>query len=124
MLASSLRSGFCSRLTGKADSRLIDFFMGQAIGTEKRAYLNLPPDELRELYANLEHLLAIEKTSRDELGDRKEGKTTSELQAKIAALETTTKGLTETVELQKIEPKRLTERMLYTNLFNIYQLAS
>ncbi len=41
---------------------------------EKRAYLNLPEDELRETYANFEHLLSIEKTSKDELIKNKEVK--------------------------------------------------
>lgn len=63
----SLRSAFRSRLTGKMDGDLIETFMAHDIGQEKATYMRLPLDELRELYANYEHLLAIEKTSKDEL---------------------------------------------------------
>ena len=60
----SLRSGFRSRLTGKMDDNLIEFFMAH-LSAEKRTYVNMPLDELREIYANYEHLLSIETTSRD-----------------------------------------------------------
>jgi integrase/recombinase XerD len=62
----SLRSAFRSRLTGKMDNTLIEFFMGHSIGDQVKTYINMPDDELRELYANYEHLLAIEKTSKEE----------------------------------------------------------
>ncbi|MFH2109969.1 MAG: site-specific integrase [Candidatus Bathyarchaeota archaeon] len=65
--AHSLRAAFRSRLTGKMDGQLIEFLMGHEIGQEKSTYINIPLDELREIYANYEHLLAVEKTSRDEL---------------------------------------------------------
>ena len=48
------------------DGDLIEFFMAHEIGQQKSTYMNQPLDELRELYANHEHLLAIEKTSKDE----------------------------------------------------------
>lgn len=86
----SLRSAFRSRLTGKMDGDLIEFFMGHDIGTEKKAYLNMPEDELRELYANHEHLLAIEKTSLDERieaqGPRVTEKALDELAERVAEL--------------------------------------
>jgi integrase len=59
----SLRSGFRSRLTGKMDDNLIEFFMAH-LSAEKRTYVNMPLDELREIYANYEHLLSIETTSK------------------------------------------------------------
>jgi len=51
------------------DNTLIEFFMGHAIGDQVKTYINMPHVELRELYANYEHLLSIEKTSRDELAE-------------------------------------------------------
>jgi len=66
----SLRSAFRSRLTGKMDGDLIEFFMGHEIGEAKRAYINLPDDELRDLYSKFEHELSIEKTSNDVLSER------------------------------------------------------
>lgn len=62
----SLRSAFRSRLTGKMDGTLIEFFMGKLV-EDRKTYINMPDDELAELYANYEHLLAIEKTSQEEL---------------------------------------------------------
>lgn len=52
------------------DNTLIEFFMGHSIGDQVKTYINMPDDELRELYANYEHLLAIEKTSKDELAEK------------------------------------------------------
>ncbi len=66
----SLRSAFRSRLTGKMNDTLIEFFMGHSIGEQVKTYINMPDDELRELYANYEHLLAIEKTSKDEIANK------------------------------------------------------
>jgi len=71
----SLRSAFRSHLTGKVADTLIEFWMGHALGEQVRAYLNLPAEELRELYMNAEKYLSIEKTSREELEERK-GKVT------------------------------------------------
>lgn len=62
----SLRAAFNSRLVGKMDRDLREFLMGHEIGEEKRSYLLMTDKELRELYMNWEHLLAIEKTSREE----------------------------------------------------------
>ena len=97
----SLRSAFRSRLTNKVDSDLIEFFMGHAIGGVKRAYMNLPIDELRELYSNFEHLLAIEKTSKDELIERKEVKIPPGIKKEIEELKTTVSTLSKrNVELE------------------------
>jgi integrase len=92
----SLRSGFRSRLTGKMDEQLIEFFMAHDIGEEKRTYINMPIDELREIYANYEHLLAVEKTSKDELAERlgKE-KIPDEALERIQTLEVTVTRLAE-----------------------------
>jgi len=62
----SLRSGFRSRLTGKMDGDLIECLMSHEIGQARSTYINQPLDELREIYANYEHLLSIETTSRDQ----------------------------------------------------------
>ena len=103
----SLRSAFRSRLTGKTDPDLIEFFMGHAIGGVKRAYLNLPIDELRELYANFEHLLAIEKTSKEELMDRKGTKIPAKFQQEVEELKTTVKTMSQTIQQQDDETKQL-----------------
>lgn len=65
--------------------------MGHGIGEEKRAYLNLPTEELRDLYMDAEKHLAIEKTSRDELAERKGKvlKLSNEYEKRIVKLETT-----------------------------------
>jgi integrase len=80
----SLRSGFRSRLTGKMDEQLIEFLMAHDIGQEKSTYMNMPLDELREIYANYEHLLAIHRTSKDEKA--KAAKTPQEYQQEIQGL--------------------------------------
>ena len=69
----SLRSGFRSRLTGKADPDLIKSWMGDELGAKSRAYLNLPDEEHRELYANVEKYLSIETTSREVLEGKPRG---------------------------------------------------
>jgi hypothetical protein len=55
---------------GKIDQTLREFWMGQAIGTVSKAYLNMPTDELRNLYMSAEEFLKVEKTSREELEER------------------------------------------------------
>ncbi|MCW4038723.1 MAG: tyrosine-type recombinase/integrase [Candidatus Bathyarchaeota archaeon] len=62
----SLRAGFRSRLTGYMTDSLIEFFIGHGLGDAKKTYMNMYEEDLRESYASFEHLLAIEKTSRDE----------------------------------------------------------
>ena len=69
----SLRSGFRSRLTGKADPDLMKSWMGDELGAKSRAYLNLPDEEHRELYANVEKYLSIETTSREVLEGKPQG---------------------------------------------------
>jgi hypothetical protein len=63
----SLRAAFNSRLIGKIDETLRDFWMGHAIGKVAKAYLNMPTEEMRKLYMTAEEYLCIEKTSRKEL---------------------------------------------------------
>jgi hypothetical protein len=107
----SLRSGFRSRLTGKMDDQLIEFFMAHDIGEEKRTYINMPIDELREIYANYEHLLAVEKTSKDELAER-QGKEKIPEQAlkRIQTLETTVNGLAQQNTLFQNEVNTLKQK--------------
>lgn len=81
--------------------------MGHAIGGVKRAYLNLPIDELRELYANFEYLLAIEKTSKEELIDRKQTKIPEQFQQEVEELKTTVKTMSQTIQQQDQETKQL-----------------
>lgn len=108
----SLRSAFRSRLTGKMDPDLIEFFMGYQIGGVKRAYLNLPTDELRELYANYEKLLSIEKTSREEYSQiSEEGKLTQEYKEKIDRLERALLSREEETGGMKVENLELQSRL-------------
>jgi integrase/recombinase XerD len=87
----SMRSAFRSRLTGKMEEDLIEHLMGHTIPETKRAYINMPDEELRELYANFEHLLSIETTSKQvEAGlDRKTSEIEEKNLEKIEDLETT-----------------------------------
>jgi len=89
----SLRSAFRSRLTGKMDGELIEFFMSHELQQSQRTYMNQPLDELREIYANFEHLLAIEKTSKDELQEREPSPLPEETVVRIRDLETTVSTL-------------------------------
>jgi site-specific recombinase XerD len=107
----SLRSAFRSRLTGKMDGTLIEFLLGHNIGEEKKAYLNLPVEELREIYASYEHLLAVEKTSKDELTER-QGKEKIPEQAlkRIQTLEATVNGLAQQNTLFQNEVNTLKQK--------------
>ena len=89
----SLRSGFRSRLTGKMDGDLIELFMAHDIGQEKATYMNQPLDELREIYANYEHLLSINKTSRRAEEEKKPQPLPPEAMTKIHELEASTLNL-------------------------------
>ena len=66
----SLRAAFNSRLIGKIDETLRDFWMGHAIGGVSKAYLAMPTEDLRKLYMSAEEFLSIEKTSRQELEEK------------------------------------------------------
>ena len=48
------------------DGTLIEMLMSHEIGQQITTYLNMPLGDLREIYASYEHLLTIEKTSKDE----------------------------------------------------------
>jgi integrase/recombinase XerD len=91
----SLRSAFRSRLTGKMDETLIEFFMGHDIGVEKKTYINMPDEELRELYANYEHFLAVDKTSKQEEVEKGPIPLPEETVNRISDLEATVKTLTQ-----------------------------
>jgi integrase len=85
--AHSLRSAFRSRLTGKMADTMIEFFLGHDIGAEKRTYINMPVEELRELYGNYEYLLKIERTSKEEAEEKSPKSLSPEAMAKISRLE-------------------------------------
>jgi integrase len=100
----SLRAAFNSRLIGKIDETLREFWMGHAIGAVKQAYLNMPTEELRKLYMSAEEYLSIERTSREEIEDKgKVVKLPPEVEEKI-------KLLKEEVEKQRDEIARLKVR--------------
>jgi len=93
----SLRAAFKSKLINKISDELIDFWMGHELGSTKDAYLNMPTEELRELYMDAEKYLAIEETSREELTKLEKGRLeiSAEIEQKIKGLETTVSVLTD-----------------------------
>lgn len=103
----SLRSAFRSRLTGKMDGTLIEFFMGKLV-EDKRTYINMPEDELAELYSNYEHLIALEKTSKEELEEREPPLLSEEALNRIQDLETTVSTLAQ----KNAELERMIEEMM------------
>ena len=97
----SLRSAFRSRLTGKMDGDLIEFMMSHDIGQQKATYINMPLDELREIYASYEHLLSIDWSSRQVLGEGAE-RVPEEVARDLEALKDTVAGLaTRNAELER-----------------------
>lgn len=91
----SLRAAFHSKLVNKVSDELINFWMGHELGSTKDAYLNMPTEELRDLYMDAEKYLAVEKTSRDELTEleKRKFKISTEIEQKIKGLETTVSAL-------------------------------
>jgi len=113
----SLRSAFRSRLTGKMDGDLIECFMAHDIGQEKSTYMNQPLDELREIYANYEHLLAIHHTSLDEV-KAAEQVIPEDIKDELKSLDTTLTMLTQknTGQSDEIEKLRQKNRELEAKL--------
>ncbi len=106
----SLRTAFRSRLTGKMDGTLIEFLMGHDIGEEKRTYINMPDSDLSELYMNYEHLLSLEKTSREEFEELGPTPLPEETITRIRDLETTVNILSlKNAEQVEILGKRIKE---------------
>jgi len=99
----SLRAAFKSKLTNKISDDLIEFWMGHTLGGVKDAYLNMPTEELRELYMDAEKYLAIEETSREELTKLEKGRLeiSAEIEHKVKGLETTVSVLQQKVGEQK-----------------------
>lgn len=98
------------------DRTIIEFFMGHAVDEEKLAYLRMPDDELRELYANYEHLLTVERTSRQELEgveaiDEKTEKRINELEVTIEGLAGQLKKRSGEVESLKSEVLELQQEI-------------
>jgi hypothetical protein len=108
----SLRAGFNSRLIGKIDETLREFWMGHAIGGVAGAYLNMPTDELRKLYMTAEEYLKIEKTSRDELEEqKKEIKLPPEVEEKIKLFSSDVDRLRDGLAESKAEISELKEQL-------------
>jgi len=99
----SLRAAFKSKLINKISDELIEFWMGHTLGGVKDAYLNMPTEELRELYMDAEKYLAIEKASRDEITEEKGKKLilSQKVEQKVEGLEETISGLQQRVGEQK-----------------------
>ena len=95
----SLRAAFRSRLTGKVSDDLIETMMAHDIGQSRSTYMMQPLGEVRELYANFEHLLAVERTSKEEAASgavpeaamkvvREQGQKLAELEVKLEEAKT------------------------------------
>ena len=98
----SLRAAFRSRLTGKVDPSLIESWMGHELSGNAQAYINKPTSEHRDLYGQFEFLLAIERTSQDELSKATpEGQKFSKLNEKVKTLEETITHLSQDLTSQK-----------------------
>lgn len=106
----SLRAAFNSRLIGKIDETLREFWMGHAIGGVAKAYLTMPTEDLRKLYMTAEEFLKIERSSRDELDEtaKAEGAVGTVLAAELKALEKKVESL-ETLlnQLYEMKPEEL-----------------
>ncbi|MGA2681910.1 MAG: site-specific integrase [Candidatus Bathyarchaeia archaeon] len=70
----SFRAGFNSRLINKVDENLREFWMGHVVPAVAKAYLEMPDEEMCELYMTAEQYLKIEKTSREEMTEAAKGK--------------------------------------------------
>jgi len=115
----SLRAAFRTMLIEMHSDDLVNFWMGHAIGTVSRAYLNMSTDKLRELYMGAEQFLKIEKTSREELSEREQGKVkfSVEVEQKIKNLETTIRTLTD--QLSNVNTKVSSLEVMYNKLFEL-----
>ena len=108
----SLRAGFNSRLIGKIDGTLREFWMGHAISGQKSAYLNMPTDELRNLYMVAEEYLKIEKTSRDELDEKSSKvKLSPEVKEKMQIFSDDVDRFRDELAQSKVEVKDLKEQL-------------
>lgn len=112
----SLRSAFNSRLMGKTDGTLREFWMGHSIGKVARAYLAMPDEEMRELYMDAEKYLAIEKTSRNMLIEEK----TADIETKqeIVELKSVLAGISKQYNRSEAENIDLKKRMSQIDLDN------
>jgi integrase len=108
----SLRAAFNSQLIGKIDETLREFWMGHAIGTVSKAYLNMPTEDMRKLYMVAEEFLKIELSSRDELDEtaKAKGVVSEVLEADVKALKAKIESL-ETLynKLFEMSPEELRE---------------
>jgi hypothetical protein len=72
-----------------------------------KTYINMPLDDLRDVYANYEYLLAIEKTSRDELAELSgREKIPEEALNRIKGLEATVTKLSAELETMRQDQER------------------
>jgi integrase len=106
----SLRAAFNSRLVGKIDRDLREFWMGHNIGAVQRAYLNMPTEELRKLYMSAEEYLCIERTSREEIENKaKTVKLPPEAEQKIKILKDEVEHQRDEIAGLKVEVGNSTE---------------
>ncbi len=109
----SLRSAFRSRLTGKMDGDLIEFFMAHQLGQAKSTYMNQPLNELRAIYENYEHLLSVYKTSRQSREEElAKDRVPQDALNRIKGLETLVSNLSENVEANKKDTARQFKELL------------
>lgn len=111
----SLRAAFNSLLIGTGvDEKLREFWMGHCIGTDAKAYLQMPTEKMRKLYATAEEYLKIDKSSHEEQEEIAKGKSafSDVLEADVKAL----KAKVESLELMynklfEVSPEELRELM-------------
>lgn len=111
----SLRAAFNSQLIETIPEVLREFWMGHDIGVQADAYLNMPTENMRKLYATAEEFLKIERSSREELDEtaKAKGVVTIEMEEKVKALEK------KVVSLAILEQKVTSLETLYNKLFEM-----
>ncbi|MGA3110878.1 MAG: tyrosine-type recombinase/integrase [Candidatus Bathyarchaeia archaeon] len=118
----SLRAAFNSRLISKIPEDLRNFWMGHCVGGVARAYLNMPDDDMCQMYMSAEESLKIEKTSREvqtEIATAKSGVSPA-LEAGVKALETEVKSFNEKIaEVKYLKAKVESLETLYNKLFEV-----
>ena len=107
----SFRAGFNSRLINKIDEDLRDFWMGHSVPAVAKAYMEMPDEEMRELYMTAEQYLKIEKTSREEQDEAAKGKSflSDVLELDIKAYKAKVESLEQRVKLHEEIFKQMTE---------------
>ena len=110
------RAAFNSRLMGKIDQELRQFWMGHSIGAQNLAYLNMPTDDWRASYLSAEEFLKIEKSSKEEMSGKtantEDSKKLTELQNRFEVKERIIDALVKDVMEKSLELEAFKEELL------------